>query len=82
MTYVLRPVDFTSPLWRGLAAEWAQKREILRDRISQPGIPEREADHLRGRIEELSFNLSLPEQYARAEDRADTIEPGDVAQVY
>lgn len=78
----LRPSDFRADLWRRLAAIWEQRREDLRDRLCQPGISERDADHLRGRIEELSLNLSQPEYAARAAERTEPIEPGDVSSIY
>lgn len=79
---VLLPHHFQSDLWRRLAAIWAVRLEDLKTRLCQPGISEREADHLRGRIEELSFNLSQPEYAHRALERAETIEPGDVSAIY
>lgn len=79
---VLRPNDFHADLWRRLSAIWSARLEDLRTRLCQPGLPEREADHLRGRIEELSFNLSQPEYAARASDAGDPIEPGDVSSMY
>jgi hypothetical protein len=79
---VLRRHDFQTDLWLRLESIWSFRREDLRTRLCQPGISEREADHLRGRIEELSFNLSQPEYFTRAAERQEPIEPGDVSAIY
>lgn len=78
---ILRPSDFGSDLWRRLSAIWEVQLADHLDRLAQPGIPEREADHLRGRVEELKFNLARPE-YATRSDRMQEIEPGDVSALY
>jgi len=78
---ILRPSDFQSETWRRLMAIWEARLADLRERNDNP---QSEADTalLRGRIEEVRFNLAQPKYLERLADREQSIELGDISALF